>query len=273
VKDYYEILGIEYRADFSVIKQRYRALVRENHPDIAEDKDAAHARMQLILEAYTVLSDVEKRSAYDYARQKREGAKSADSAQASSSRPSSRVTPRPMQRPNTARPYGAPSTYGGRGGPASRSGPRTAGAAYSTNESASSATNTRTRLLTMVFDAANLYFEDGRVEEAISICERVMKSDPSNAEAPALLGDIYADQGRIDLALMNYERAVRRQPHNLLYRQKWDELKSGSGGLQTGSNTKNPKAAKAGGCGGQLFVWVFLFVTALTPLVIYILGE
>ena len=146
-------------------------------------------------------------------------------------------------------------------------------ASSSASDGVSSATNTRTRLLTMVFDAANLYFEDGRAQEAISICERVMKSDPSNAEAPALLGDIYADQGRVDLALMNYERAVRRQPHNLLYRQKWEELKSGSGGLQPAPGARNPKAAKAAGCGAKVFLWFFLIATAVTPFVIFVLGE
>jgi tetratricopeptide (TPR) repeat protein len=130
------------------------------------------------------------------------------------------------------------------------------------------------RLMTMVFDAANLYFEDGRAQEAISICERVMKADPGNAEAPALLGDIFADQGRTDLALMNYERAVRRQPHNLLYRQKWEDLKqtSSPGYKPGGASTKNVDA-KGSGCAGRFFLWVCLIAFAATPFLLFFFGE
>jgi hypothetical protein len=79
-------------------------------------------------------------------------------------------------------------------------------------------------MLTMVFEAAELYFFQGRAQEAIDMCTRVMKYDPHNAEAPALLGDIYAEQGRHDIAISMYQTAVRNQPKNMLYRQKLDAL-------------------------------------------------
>jgi hypothetical protein len=75
-------------------------------------------------------------------------------------------------------------------------------------------------MLTMVFEAAELYFFQGLADEAIEVCNRVMKVDPTNAEAPALLGDIYAEQGRKDVAISMYEKAVQNQPQNMLYRQK-----------------------------------------------------
>lgn len=266
--DYYAILEVEPDADVALIKSQYRKLVRLNHPDISPDKDSAHARMQNILEAYTVLSDVEKRDAYDRARQNRSAAKAPVSNASSSV---SRPTPRPMPRPtpgNGGRPYGGagravPSAYGGRG-PARPGIP--AG-----RDMVSGATNTRARLLTMVFDAANLYFEDGRAPEAIAICERVMKADASNAEAPALLGDIYTDKGRNDLALLNYERAVRLQPHNLLYRQKWEGAKQPNSQNASQGKGKPIRAAK-GGCGGKAALWVFVIITAATPFLILYFG-
>ncbi len=266
--DYYAILEVEPAADVTLIKSQYRKLVRLNHPDISPDKDSAHARMQLILEAYTVLSDAEKRAAYDRSRQNRNAAKAAESSAGSSSR----TTPRPMPRqsPGGARPFGGagratPSSYGGRG--AARPG------VPGGRDMVSGATNTRARLLTMVFDAANLYFEDGRAPEAIAICERVMKADASNAEAPALLGDIYADKGRNDLALLNYERAVRLQPHNLLYRQKWEGAKQPNSQAAPQGKGKTGRAAKGGGCGGKVALWLFFVIGAATPFLILYYGE
>ena len=103
--DYYEILDVVADSDLALIKSQYRKLVRANHPDIAADKEHAHARMQLILEAYTVLSDIEKREAYDRARQHRTEAASKAVAKAASS---------PQQRPPSgqrvaARTSGRPS--------------------------------------------------------------------------------------------------------------------------------------------------------------------
>jgi tetratricopeptide (TPR) repeat protein len=103
--------------------------------------------------------------------------------------------------------------------------------------------NARTRLLTMVFEAAQLYHVEGRADEAIRVCNQVMKADPTNAEAVALLGDIYAEQERKDVALAMYEKAMRLQPNNLLYRQKWDKLRHGI--VKTSETTPEP-AARSG---------------------------
>ena len=63
-KDYYQILGIEREASPDAIKQAYRKLARKYHPDVNKEKDA-EARFKDIGEAYEVLKDPEKRSAYD----------------------------------------------------------------------------------------------------------------------------------------------------------------------------------------------------------------
>lgn len=63
-KDYYKILGVDRGADEAAIKQAYRKLARQYHPDRNKDPGAA-ARMSEINEANTVLSDPEKRAAYD----------------------------------------------------------------------------------------------------------------------------------------------------------------------------------------------------------------
>jgi molecular chaperone DnaJ len=63
--DYYEVLGVQKGASEGEIKQAYRRLARTHHPDVAADKAAAETKFKEINEAYSVLSDGEKRQAYD----------------------------------------------------------------------------------------------------------------------------------------------------------------------------------------------------------------
>jgi curved DNA-binding protein len=63
-KDYYAILGVDRKADAEQIKKAYRRLARKYHPDVSKETDAAK-RMAEVNEANTVLSDPEKRAAYD----------------------------------------------------------------------------------------------------------------------------------------------------------------------------------------------------------------
>ena len=63
-KDYYQILGVKKDAALTDIKKAFRKLARKYHPDVSKEPNA-EAKMKEINEAYTVLSDVEKRAAYD----------------------------------------------------------------------------------------------------------------------------------------------------------------------------------------------------------------
>ncbi|PSR16415.1 molecular chaperone DnaJ [filamentous cyanobacterium CCP3] len=64
-RNYYEILGVSREATFSDIKQAYRKLARQYHPDLNPGDQAAEDQFKLLSEAYTVLSDDEKRAQYE----------------------------------------------------------------------------------------------------------------------------------------------------------------------------------------------------------------
>ena len=68
MKDYYCILGVIKSAEDIVIKAAYRALAQKYHPDKFEGDEAeSQKKMQEINEAYSVLSDSERRKEYDRA--------------------------------------------------------------------------------------------------------------------------------------------------------------------------------------------------------------
>jgi molecular chaperone DnaJ len=63
-RDYYEVLGLNRGATPEEIKKAFRRLARQYHPDVNKDSDA-ETRFKEINEAYEVLSDQDKRAAYD----------------------------------------------------------------------------------------------------------------------------------------------------------------------------------------------------------------
>lgn len=64
-KDYYEILGLSRNADEKEIKRSFRKLAQQYHPDKNPGDAEAERRFKEINEAYTVLSDRDKRQKYD----------------------------------------------------------------------------------------------------------------------------------------------------------------------------------------------------------------
>src|SRR5258707_15317734 len=64
-RDYYEVLGVNRDADEEAIKKAYRRLAMKHHPDRNPDNPKAEELFKEAKEAYEVLTDAGKRSAYD----------------------------------------------------------------------------------------------------------------------------------------------------------------------------------------------------------------
>ena len=64
-RDYYEVLGVERSADEAALKKAYRRLAMKHHPDRNPGDADAEANFKEAKEAYEVLSDSDKRAAYD----------------------------------------------------------------------------------------------------------------------------------------------------------------------------------------------------------------
>lgn len=64
-RDYYDLLGVPRTASADQIKQAYRKLAKQHHPDRNPNNKSAEARFKEIQAAYDVLGDAEKRKAYD----------------------------------------------------------------------------------------------------------------------------------------------------------------------------------------------------------------
>ena len=64
-KDYYAVLGVKKDATEKEIRQAFRRLARQYHPDVNPNNKEAEEHFKEINEAYEVLSDPEKRQRYD----------------------------------------------------------------------------------------------------------------------------------------------------------------------------------------------------------------
>ncbi|KQY87129.1 hypothetical protein ASD35_17935 [Pelomonas sp. Root1444] len=110
-EDYYRVMGVAADADAAAIKQAYRRHARLLHPDVNPSADA-HASMARINEAYDVLADPQRRTAYDGVRRRHGAPRQATAGAAAGDTPAAPDLPSDWQQ--GFKYEGAPTT--GRGG-------------------------------------------------------------------------------------------------------------------------------------------------------------
>ena len=64
-RDYYEVLGVDKGASDDEIKKAFRQQAKKYHPDLHPGDKEAEAKFKEINEAYSILSDPDKKSKYD----------------------------------------------------------------------------------------------------------------------------------------------------------------------------------------------------------------
>src|SRR5256884_8096945 len=64
-RDYYEVLGVARQASPEELKRAFRKIAMDSHPDRNPEDAVAHERFKEASEAYTVLSDPDRRRSYD----------------------------------------------------------------------------------------------------------------------------------------------------------------------------------------------------------------
>ncbi|HTC22328.1 MAG TPA: DnaJ domain-containing protein, partial [bacterium] len=64
-KDYYELLGVSKAASAEDLKKAYRTMAKKFHPDANPNNKEAEDKFKEINEAYEILSDPQKKTAYD----------------------------------------------------------------------------------------------------------------------------------------------------------------------------------------------------------------
>ena len=64
-QDCYVTLGVNYKADQKEIKENFYSLSKKYHPDLNKDDQSALKKFKEVVEAYEILSNLEKRNEYD----------------------------------------------------------------------------------------------------------------------------------------------------------------------------------------------------------------
>ena len=65
MRDYYDILGVDKSSSLSDIKRAYRRIAMKHHPDKNPGNKESEAKFKEAAEAYSVLSDENKKAQYD----------------------------------------------------------------------------------------------------------------------------------------------------------------------------------------------------------------
>ncbi|MCC6728069.1 MAG: DnaJ domain-containing protein [Chthonomonadales bacterium] len=197
---HYETLGVPEGASVAEIRKRYRELARQFHPDVARSPGAA-ARFKEINAAHQVLSDPERRGAYDAELRLGRARAAARQGQAHG------VNPRGTEAGARAASSAARATTAPSGSRPRRTAGRT------TAEQAAA-----------VIAEAQAAFRQMRFREAEAACRMALRMDRRSAVAYEMLGDIHRARGHIDEAIAMYSYALQLDRHNRVLQVKFDRL-------------------------------------------------
>jgi len=218
--NHYEVLGLPPTATAEQIKKKYRELARLFHPDVNSSPDAEQ-KILSVNQAYRVLGDPDRRSAYD--------------AERTLQRPpphTRRPDTPPATPPRPRRPAGPPPEP--RGKPYYDGFGRSYAEPDSDFPSASTASpgpssqrqwaEARPTGAEQVLTEAKLAFINRDFQLAQRLCYEALRLHPREAVAHEILGDIYARQGDSQRASTCFSYAIQFNPRNRSAQTKLDRL-------------------------------------------------
>lgn len=226
--DPYAVLGVSRDCNADELKSAYRRLARENHPDIALDKNAATLRMTQINAAWALIGDPHKRASFDarwrldeHDRQRQAAQRFARERSAASHKPkpSSPSSASSASRPTSGRSSTSSSSGSSRPAPPQTPSSKSNSKPSPHRSSASSASR-HVRLA----EASSLLFKQNKPNEALEICKSILKTDFRNIPARELMGEAYLRLGQTDRALAVWEQALVLSPSNVTLRRRWLSL-------------------------------------------------
>ena len=204
-RNFYEVLGLPQQATTVEIKQKYRELARKFHPDLVQDKALGQLIFTQVNQAYRTLSDPERRAQYDAT----------------------------LNAPTSRTPSNGANGANGRHQADIISGPGSVGAQ---NRGAKS----YAEIDKMVRDA-DMAMISGQAADAQRICESILKIEPDNAQALAILGDSLQNQMKHDEALRAYRRSLGQQPSSIVEAKiaRLQMIAQASAAVTAGANGSN----------------------------------
>ncbi len=185
MRTHYETLGLKPGASLDEIKGAYRALARQEHPDVSSRGDAAD-RFRAIQEAYEVLADERRRTAYDAILKAREGGDKEKRRQEKERQEAEELRRRAEERMRDAV------------GP-DRADPE------------------EVRRLTGLLNA-------GRFNDAEALAQQMLMRQSRQPVPYAVLGDLCRMRGELPKALEMYGYAAQFEPSNSVYQRKYEEV-------------------------------------------------
>ena len=213
-RDYYEVLGVSKTASDSELKSAYRKLAKKYHPDVNPGDKEAEAKFKEATEAYSVLSDAEKRRQYDqFGHAAFEGgaggAGGYGGAGSSSSYGGSSYGGAYGSGPGAGDPFGAGGPFGGFYG------------RYTYNNAGSSAQDDNPKVR-----AAGNFISNGYYNEALKVLEEVPFAE---RRGRWYYYSAIANQklGNTATAIEHIQRAVSLEPNNMQYRQFMQIIENG----------------------------------------------
>jgi curved DNA-binding protein CbpA len=193
-KTHYEVLGVKRASTAAEIRSAYRRIALKHHPDHSKDP-ASTPIFMAATESYEVLSDADKRRAYDNSldaevRRKAEQQRAAASRQASAQQAATRAT--------------------------------------TTQQSKPSGGFDNSRPLAAEIARLSVMFSRGQHGPAEQLARSILQTDPRQPIPYAVLGDLMRSRGNLDEAAKMYAYAAQFDPRNAVYQRRYEELLSSS---------------------------------------------